>query len=492
MTRNSRKEFKVLFVSGCEGDTQRYRCLHPQEQLELNRVHSTIKFLTDFHVLSDVLDYDIFILHRVPYNDVIGDLLELIYKLGKVAIFDIDDLLFEPGLVQYIALFDSMSPEEAFQFRQTINGYSETLERCEYVLTPTEFLAEMARKREKKAFVNRNSLSNELIQISQHAYALARTQRLSEKQGNKGTDKNAAPVVIGYFSGTGSHNKDFLEVTDALVQVMGKYTNVELHIGGHLLLSEKFANLQDRIKGTPYLSWRELPYVMSTVNINLAPLELDNPFCRGKSELKYVEAGIVGVPTIASRIDAYEFAITHGVNGLLASNTAEWIESLELLMNDEKRRVDIGERAREDIHKNYIPEVRGRELLATLEQIQREEANRLPRLRAATRVDENPQRLVITCLQKHLTQQGKIIEAKEAQLAGQRELIRERDRQLTEQRKKLAEHKRVLQERDKELAEHKRVLQERDKQIAELEERLRLLEDNRRNELASILSKLRE
>ena len=52
------------------------------------------------------------------------------------------------------------------------------------------------------------------------------------------------------------------------------------------------------------MNWRELPWIIAQTDINLAPLEMDNPFCQAKSEIKFVEAALVGV-----RLDEVEQAV---------------------------------------------------------------------------------------------------------------------------------------------------------------------------------------
>jgi Glycosyl transferases group 1 len=131
-----------------------------------------------------------------------------------------------------------------------------------------------------------------------------------------------------------------------------------------LNLDSIFEPFAHRIRHHPYITWRELPYLIAQVDINLAPLEMDNPFCQAKSEIKFVEAALVGTPTVATPTDAYRYAITPGVNGLWAASTEEWIESLSILIRYPDRRRALGEAARQRVYESYRPEQRGLELCA--------------------------------------------------------------------------------------------------------------------------------
>src|SRR5438270_307388 len=77
-------------------------------------------------------------------------------------------------------------------------------------------------------------------------------------------------------------------------------------------------------------------------DINLAPLEPSNPFCEAKSELKFFEAAVVGVPTIASATEPFAAAIEDGVSGLLANDAEGWRRALDLLVSSKDRRRAIG------------------------------------------------------------------------------------------------------------------------------------------------------
>lgn len=92
---------------------------------------------------------------------------------------------------------------------------------------------------------------------------------------------------------------------------------------------------------------------MANVDINIAPLEIGNPFCESKSELKFFEAGIVGVPTVAAATAPFVEAIADGIDGFVANGTEQWIAKLEKLILDENLRKEIGAKAREKAISRY-------------------------------------------------------------------------------------------------------------------------------------------
>jgi hypothetical protein len=64
MTPAAPPPFRVLFISGPSGDTRRYRCFHPLEQLRQQGVTAGFREGSALRFPDDVVDYDIFILHR--------------------------------------------------------------------------------------------------------------------------------------------------------------------------------------------------------------------------------------------------------------------------------------------------------------------------------------------------------------------------------------------------------------------------------------------
>ena len=420
----------VLFVSGIGGDTQRYRCLHAQEQLALLDIPSQLRPHTDHATLSDALDYDLYILHRVPYSDLIEDLLGLLRRQGKVAVYDTDDLVFEPKIVDQIRLIDVLSPVEARRYRQDVSRNRQTMLACDHVLVPTDYLARAVAALGQRVSVHRNALSAEFIHLAEEAYA----QNLVRRR------VSGSRLIIGYASGTPSHGRDFLQAADALLRLLKKYDHIDLHIFGYLSLDDRFAAWAHRIRRTPYRPWQRVPAVVGEFDINLAPLEQDNPFCQGKSELKYLLAAAVGVPTVASRIDAFEHAIQHGEKGFLAGDTGEWLATLELLITDAQTRHTAGRRAREHVLQNYTPAVRAQSMVSLLSEIW--QGRPAPALCGQSEGSEL-QREVIQFQQKHLARQREAIEEMAQQIETQGDQLSQYEAQIADLERQVADFRRT-------------------------------------------------
>jgi glycosyltransferase involved in cell wall biosynthesis len=207
----------------------------------------------------------------------------------------------------------------------------------------------------KPAWVHRNAFSLEMLALSEAAY-----QHRSLVPGT---------IVVGYGSGTPTHDRDFQIVRPALISILKRYPQTELWLVGPLDSGNDWGVLDHRVRQIPLVPWRNLPALLARFDINIAPLVVENPFGQSKSEIKYMEAGLVRVPTIASPTNAYQLAIQSGENGFLASNDDEWIESISRLIEEPDLRIAMGERAHAHALQRYHPLVRAAELVQTLNDI---------------------------------------------------------------------------------------------------------------------------
>lgn len=323
----------VLFINGCDYNSlphpPRYRIKHQIEQLESNNVTCDEVFYLDLDI-NLIKSYRVFVFFRTPLNDTIKMFIETAKQLNKTIVYDIDDLVIDTKFTNLIGYVQRLSLEEKESYDEYVKKMQGTLLLCDFALTTTERLASELKNYAPKVYINRNTASEKMIALSEDAYS--RTQK----------DKNR--VKIGYFSGSITHNDDFEMIKHTIFEIMEKYQNVELHVFGYLDLINDDNDLGNRIITHEFVDWQNLPYLVSEMDINIAPL-VNNIFNEAKSENKWMEAALVRVPTIASNLGAFKRMIKHGKTGLLCTDNSEWYENLERLIVDEDYRISIGVQA---------------------------------------------------------------------------------------------------------------------------------------------------
>jgi O-antigen biosynthesis protein len=358
LEKNESKTF--LFISGCPGDSMRYRCEHQSEQLKVLGIKSDIKTFNEIELNKVIPKYKVFILHRVPCDENIEEFISEVKDKGKCTIFDTDDLVFNPDLDPiYINPLSDMSEMEKEKYYNDLIKYRRTLLLSDYVVVSTDYLKKEAELLHPKVFVNRNSVSNLMVETAEKVKC---KKNLSSRES----------VIVGYMSGTPTHNKDFVECKSALLSLLSENPNVFLKIIGYLDLSDDFKKFEKQIIRVPLVPWQDLPSNIQTFDINLAPLEMNNPFTQSKSELKFMESGLLAVPTIASEVGGFTSAIKDGENGFLANTSEEWYSKLKALVTTPDLRAKIGNNAQDTILNDYTSLARKRNLEAILNNVERE------------------------------------------------------------------------------------------------------------------------
>ena len=190
--------------------------------------------------------------------------------------------------------------------------------------------------------------------------------KLADEALRRRPSRREPSVTIAYLSGTATHDRDFLEAAGALVGVLEAYPHSRFLAVGRLGLDDRFDRFADRVERVDFQPWEALPETLARIDVNLAPLEQGNPFAEAKSCIKYVEAGLVGVPTIASRRADFVRAIEHERNGMLADQEAEWFEALRALVESHDLREGIGRAARDDVRGRHVTTVTARHARAML------------------------------------------------------------------------------------------------------------------------------
>lgn len=332
----------ILFVTGGVGDSALYRAHHVVEELELQGFKCAITVQDNPLLASYANKFQVFVFHRVLFTPSVAKMIAQIKKQNKEIIFETDDLVYDPQYLQFMDYFQVMNPLERKLYENGVGGEILADPAVKVCTTTTTFLAEKLRERGKQIFIVPNKLSKKDVAIANEIF-----------ETNKLKPKSLKPVRLGYFSGTLSHNKDFATITNVLVRIMEKHQNVELFLVGPLDVENALNKFADRIKQLPYVQRAKHFANLASVDINLVPLELGNPFCEAKSELKFFEAGIVGVPTVAVANQTFCEAIADGEDGFVAATEEEWLAKLEKLIENAELRKTMGAKAREKALAKY-------------------------------------------------------------------------------------------------------------------------------------------
>lgn len=301
---------------------------------------------TDLNKFSaSMLDYEIAIFYRVP---AFPDIYEVIYdyrKSGRVSYYDIDDLIFDSNYY----------PEEKETYGGQISDddyggliigpylYRTAMEACNYGISSTKALAGHMEKvlQGRKVITIPNGIS------SSHEEFL-RTHCFSE------TEFNDNEINIFYGSGTKAHNSDFISIAgNSILKLMEKYPDIKLYIVGYLTLPESFSNYSSRIiEIDPVSDIFSYWSILCSMDINLSFL-LQSEISNCKSEIKWLEAAMLGIPSLLPNTETYRDVVKDKIDALLYNNEIDFYENLLSLIESSDMRRRIGNNAKKAVLKKY-------------------------------------------------------------------------------------------------------------------------------------------
>jgi len=290
---------------------------------------------------------------------------------GARILFDVDDLMVDPAIARadVIDAIRSMRLKTA-DVAALYEGIRRTMLMADACLAPTATLA--AALAAPFAAQRRPSMVIE-NGFDEQAYRASREAVLRRRQ-----EPHDGLVRIGYAAGSRTHQRDFAVAAPAIAAVLREHPQARLVLfreasrSGDLVDITEFpemAGLADRVEWRRAVPLSRLPDELARFDVNIAPLAVGNPFCEAKSELKYFEAALVGVPTVASPTEPFRTAIRHGETGFLAADQAAWREAIGRLVVDPVLRNRIGRSALHDVLYRYGPEGRREKLAAAFGQV---------------------------------------------------------------------------------------------------------------------------
>ncbi|MDA8075870.1 MAG: glycosyltransferase [Actinomycetota bacterium] len=343
---------RVLFVVGIDGAPLRYRAHLPAEALGLLGVHADVRHYRHPDILELAEAADVVVVYRVPATTQVRRFVEDAHRRGTPVLFDVDDLIFDPGLEPEIPALQVLAGAERDLWLQGVHRYRTTMELCDGFIGSTQRLCEHASAvTGLPSFRFPNGVGLVMSRLADTALE---------------HDPAPGPVRVGYLSGTDTHDQDWAMVEDAVVTVLDQVGDAELWLVGKLTPGAAAHRLGDRLVQVPFQPWTALPKLLHTLDVNLAPLEPTSRFNDAKSAIKWLEAGLSATPTIASPTRPFQEVIDHGVNGMLAGDPEEWARALTTLLGDGALRRRLGHRARRDALLDFGPWTQGRRYLEIL------------------------------------------------------------------------------------------------------------------------------
>jgi glycosyltransferase involved in cell wall biosynthesis len=347
---------RVLYILGCnEGPSARYRVFNHIEALHKQGVAA--EWLWDIHPEAQDREYlgkfSIIVNFRGGYSDRLERILAVAAELSIPTVYDIDDLVFDPSLAEQIDVYRKMQPDQQREYHAGMQSIGQAMRSSDFVTVSTPFLGEYAA-----------TFANKPVWIIPFGVNDRQVETAATLAGYSG-----GPRFITYLSGTSTHEADFNESVAALRRVLTEYDDVYLKLVGHLDIDTHLPGLRSKVIQIPFMHWKSLVFEAASAYFNIAPFEPGSPFCQSKSDLKFVEPGLSGVPTIASPISSFQSSIRHGVNGMIAASSDEWYAAFTALLDDPDLRQRMGQAAKIDVLRNRVPEKIGHRLVEAYSEI---------------------------------------------------------------------------------------------------------------------------
>ena len=150
-----------------------------------------------------------------------------------------------------------------------------------------------------------------------------------------------------FWAGGVSHRRDLQVCLSAVDSILHDYPNAMFITAGYKSPDIESISSKPHWKGRyfhlggvdSYMYFEKLKTL--DVDIGIAPLE-DTEFNQCKSNIKFVEYTMAGMPTVASRVGPYEDTMIHKVDGFLPKNThQDWYHCLSKLVESRQRRLEM-------------------------------------------------------------------------------------------------------------------------------------------------------
>lgn len=315
---------------------KKYRVLQKVELLETMGFNCEISEYRDIpRVFNKMQLATLVLFYRVPDGDLFRLYLEETKRLKIRTGYDIDDPIFAPDVYAENKNLDMLSKIEKQSLLDSSSDYRVAMEQCDFIAISTPGMQQLANSLfDKPIYLWRNVLDGETLAI------------VTAQQSATGSPVQNKNIVISYMSGSRAHDADFATIEQVLSRVMADFPHVQLLIGGYASVPDELQTFTQRIKQFPFSGYAGYFNHLAQADICVIPL-LKDRFNDCKSAIRYLEAAVLGVPTIAANIGDFKNLINSETNGFLADSDEDWEKYLRLLILNKELRNKISNNARQ-------------------------------------------------------------------------------------------------------------------------------------------------
>jgi glycosyltransferase involved in cell wall biosynthesis len=164
------------------------------------------------------------------------------------------------------------------------------------------------------------------------------------------------PVCIGW-SGSATTVGNLAVIADPVRQV-GRRPDVRVQVIG--ATESPFPGVPTTVR-----PWRAETEVqdLRELDVGLLPAPVTE-WNKRKFFMKLVQYMALGIPAVCTPLGSNPDVVEHGKTGFLADSPDEWVRYLELLVDDDKLRAEMSERAAEVAHQKYTLQANAENIVA--------------------------------------------------------------------------------------------------------------------------------
>lgn len=323
-----------LSIAACA----KYRVWHKQRMLQSLGIPTQVVNWTDIlGCEAAAMAATFVILYRVPAEAQILALLERLRAWRIPVWYDLDDLIFDRELYLRDRTVSALPSSAREGVLSGARLYRQAMLACDGAIASTPGLARaMQAAGMAKTLVVENAIDEETLALASEI----------------GTPPHRGEIIrIVYGAGSRTHDGDFRQAAEGLLAVLRARPNVRLRIIGELTLPESFDAVDHQIERMGPSNFALYLQRLAECDISIAPLEA-SPFNDAKSNIKFLEAAVLGLPSVCSPADHFVHVLD-GTNGMLAGDAKAWEDALLHLIDDAPARAAMGARARDFVMARY-------------------------------------------------------------------------------------------------------------------------------------------